>query len=238
MLFHQLLEKKLIQTSANHWFNNKGLNFADLYDVTKKLTHIYGVSHQWEVMPFIKLKFFPRIFKQYFKSWQQSSKRYLAIPAGTSRHWTYILVDRKLKLIEHWDGNGNKKALFDRQTQLRLQLVLAYMERHVDKSFKVVNRVTIRHQFRDKNCGLYAIRFMEEKMKGLKSENISVNLNYDIEGYKSRFHWIRCASLKKIKSNRKSYRRQHFCFKPQYEKLPLLSYSRLMFYLHSLHRNF
>ncbi|MFK7826290.1 MAG: Ulp1 family isopeptidase [Oligoflexales bacterium] len=238
MSFHQLLENKIVQTSANHWFNNKGLNFADLYDVTQKLTHIYGVSHQWEVMPFIKLRFFPTVFKRYFEKWLQTSKRYLAIPAGTNRHWTYILVDRKSKVIEHWDGIGNKKALHHPQTQFIIKLALVYLKKYLGKSFRVINQVNICHQYRDKNCGLYAIRFMEEKMKGLRSESISLNLNYDIESYKSRFHWIRCSSFKVVKTNRKSFMRQHFCFRPQYEKLPRFSYSRIKFYLFSLHHNF
>lgn len=230
MTLNQFLEKMVAQTSANHWFKNKGLSFVDIYDVIKKLTHIHGVTNQWIVMPFLEPDYFVNFLPQYCEKWRES-KRFLAIPAGTGRHWTHILVDRKDKVIEHWDSVGNRKAFNDPITQFKIKIIASYISHYFLESYRIVNQVKICHQYRDKNCGLYTIRFMEEKMKGLGSKNISMNLNYDIESYKSRFHWIRCSSLNDITSKKRYYQRQLFCSKPQYQKLPKYSYSRILFQL-------
>lgn len=199
MLVDQSLAKAAVKAPIKHWFLPLGLNFLDLYDVTCKLVILRGASMNWDVMPFVATHFFPKLFHTYFLKWQKSNKNYLAIPAGTKTHWTYILVDRKRKAIEHWDSLGNKNSLCNRITRLRLLLVLKYMQRYVDPSFKIVNVVNRTHQWKNKNCGIYVMRFLEERMKGVEPVMVANNLNYDINKYKARFLRIRSAKLSEIR---------------------------------------
>ena len=200
LTMNRLMTNLSRRARTDHWLaKEKGISLIDLYDVTTKLAFIHKCIFQWEIMPYIGSEYFPTYLGRGLHSLLRHNKNFLAIPAGTDRHWTYILVDLKSRTIEHWDGMGNNKSFEHPLTQFRLKQVYSYLGKYVGPDFRIINCVPHTHQNKHGYCGFHAVRFLEERMKGFSSGYIANNLNYDIEFTKFRYYRIRSTPIEKIR---------------------------------------
>ena len=192
--------------AIKHWFRGIGFGCVDIHDVLTKLSLIHGVGRSWLILPFRENFELPHQFQNKLGK-IESSVEYIVLPAGTETHWTMILVCVRSRRIEYWDSYKSSYTRHHRLIVERLALLKSALERALGGSGKwqIVEAVTARHQAEDRNCGLYAVRFMEQRMRRRTAESVASDLDYDIESVKSRYHFIRCSHKDAILANPRGY---------------------------------
>lgn len=81
-------------------------------------------------------------------------------------HWVAFLIDNTLKTIEYYDSAGRRP---NKNIKYFINKVYNFLKKNDNYIIKYNNK---KHQFKNSECGVYAIHFIIKRMIGVKFESI------------------------------------------------------------------
>ena len=81
-------------------------------------------------------------------------------------HWVALLIDNTLKTIEYYDSAGRRP---NKNIKYFINKVYNFLKKNDNYIIKYNNK---KHQFKNSECGVYAIHFLIKRMIGVTFENI------------------------------------------------------------------